>query len=107
MSNSITIKGTVHHIGDVETFASGFTKRLLVVDNGEQYDSTVPIEFKKDKGDLLNALRVGQEVTVHVNLGGREHGGRYFPSLSGWKIEAAPVAAAPVADEGEDDELGF
>jgi hypothetical protein len=104
MSNSITIKGTVHHIGDVETFASGFTKRLLVVDNGEQYDSTVPIEFKKDNGDLLNALILGQTVTVHTNIGGREHNGRYFPSLSGWKIdaEAAPVAAAP-----DDDELGF
>jgi hypothetical protein len=103
MSNSITIKGTVHHIGDVETFASGFTKRLLVVDNGEQYDSTVPIEFKREKGDLLNALILGQTVTVHTIIGGREHGGRYFPSLSGWKIdaEAAPVAAP------DDDELGF
>jgi len=97
MSNSITIKGTVHHIGDVETFSSGFTKRTLVLDNGEQYESHIPIDFKKEKTALLDRLSGGQSVTVHINLGGREHNGRYFPSVTGWKIEAGANVAAPVA----------
>jgi len=112
MSNSITIKGTVHHIGQTEEVGSkGFTKRLLVVHNGEQYDPTVPIEFKKDKCSLLDSLRVGQTVTVHTNIGGREYAGKYYPSLTGWKIEAGANVAAPVANHApansEDDDLPF
>jgi hypothetical protein len=102
----MTVTGTVHHIGPVETFSSGFTKRTLVVHNGSEYDPLVPIEFKKDKGGLLDRLKVGQSVAVSINLGGREYGGKFYPAITGWKIEAetqaapvsAPVAASPVAD---------
>ena len=109
----MTVTGTVHHIGPVETFSSGFTKRTLVVHNNSEYDPLVPIEFKKDKGGLIDRLKVGQSVSVHINLGGREYNGKYFPSVTGWKIEtetqaapvavAAPVAAPPVAAEVDDD----
>ena len=109
MSNSITITGTVHHIGQTEQVGSnGFTKRLLVVHNGEQYDPLVPCELKKDKCALADSLQVGQSVTVHVNLGGREWNGKYYPSLTGWKIEAGANANAPVADPiGDDTEQPF
>lgn len=101
----MTITGTIHHIGPVETVGSnGFTKQLLVVNNGQQYDNLTPIEFAKDKTALLNGLRVGQSVIVHVNLGGREYNGKYYPSVRGWKVEAqsAPVAAQPVGAPVED-----
>jgi len=88
MSNTVT--GTVHHIGPIESVGDkGFTKRLLVVNNGQQYDNLTPIELKKDKTALADGLRVGQSVTVHVNLGGREYSGKYYPSITGWKIEAS------------------
>ena len=98
----MTITGTIHHIGPVETVgANGFTKQLLVVNNGQQYDNLTPIEFAKDKTALLNGLRVGQSVTVHINLGGREYNGKYYPSIRGWKVEAqaAPVTAQPVTED--------
>lgn len=98
----MTITGTIHHIGPVETVGSnGFTKQLLVVNNGQQYDNLTPIEFAKDKTALLNGLRVGQSVTVHINLGGREYNGKYYPSVRGWKVEAdqsappQPISAPP------------
>jgi hypothetical protein len=108
----MTVTGTVHHIGPVETFSSGFTKRTLVVHNGSEYDPLVPIEFKKDKGGLLDRLQVGQTVAVSIDLGGREYNGKFYPAITGWKIEghtqAAPVAApsvaaTPVAADGDDD----
>ena len=102
----MTVQGTIHHIGPVETVGSnGFTKQLLVVNNGQQYDNLTPIEFAKDKTALLNGLSVGQDVTVHINLGGREYNGKYYPSVRGWKVEAqaAPVAAKPVAASVDDD----
>jgi single-strand DNA-binding protein len=113
----MTITGIVYYIGQLETVgANGFTKQLLVVKTDQQYDSTIPIEFVKDKTALLNGLSQGQAVTVHINLGGREWNGKYFPSVRGWKIEAqaasapnpAPVApVAPVAEVVEDDSLPF
>lgn len=98
----MTITGKVHHIGATETVGSnGFTKRQLVVDTGEKYNPLLPIEFAKDKGDLLNALQVGQTVTVHLNLGGREYGGKFYASIGGWKIDvSAPpqnISAPPQA----------
>ena len=107
----MTVQGTIHHIGQLETVgANGFTKQLLVVNNGQQYDNLTPIEFVKDKTGLLSGLILGQTVTVHINLGGREYNGKYYPSVRGWKIEAeqaAPVAPAPVADPDGSDELPF
>jgi single-strand DNA-binding protein len=98
----MTITGTIHHIGPVETVgANGFTKRLLVVNNGQQYDNLTPIEFAKDKTALLNGLRVGQSVTVQYDAG-RPRIQRHATSQnSGWKVEAdqsAPPQPAPVED---------
>jgi hypothetical protein len=89
------VEGKVAHIGQTETVgANGFTKRLLVVDTGAQYDALTPIEFKKDKVALLDNLKVGQTVKVSINLGGREYSGKYYPSITGWKIEATTIAAS-------------
>jgi hypothetical protein len=101
----MTITGVVHHIGPVETVGDkGFTKRLLVVRTDQQYDNLIPVELKKDKTALADGLKVGQSVTVHVNVGGREYNGKFYSSITGWKIEAdqsAPVAkqSAPVAKQ--------
>jgi hypothetical protein len=92
------VEGKVAHIGQTQTVGSnGFTKRLLVVDTGAQYDNLTPIEFKKDKVALLDKLQVGQSVTVSINLGGREYNGKYYPSITGWKIESQAVTPSRVA----------
>ena len=97
----MTITGTVHHIGQTEEVGvKGFTKRLLVVRTDQQYDNLIPVELKKDKCALADGLKVGQSVTVHVNLGGREYSGKYYSSITGWKLEAGQAVAAPVAEDG-------
>ena len=109
----MTVQGTIQHIGPLETVgANGFTKQLLVVNNGQQYDNLTPVEFVKDKTGLIAGLSVGQSVTVHINLGGREYNGKYYPSIRGWKVEAdqsAPPAkqSAPVAVEDDGLALPF
>lgn len=81
--------GIVNHIGQVETVgAKGFKKRLLVIETDSKYDNLLPVEFKQDKCALLDVLDVGQQVTVSFSVGGREYNGRYFASISGWKVSA-------------------
>ena len=101
---SYELTGKIKLIQDEQTFASGFTKREMVVtvDDG-RYPQHINLEFVKDKISLLEGLEPGQEVTVSFDIRGREYNGRYFNNLQGWKVVAADSAAAeepaPQTDE--------
>ena len=107
------VEGNIKVIGQVQSFGTGdFTKRELVVTTSEQYPQVISIDFLKDKCDLLNSYNLNDNVTVSINLGGREwinkEGvAKYFNSVTGWKIEkaagATKVASPPTVLEQEDD----
>jgi len=82
------LTGKVKLIQDLQTFNSGFTKRemVVIVEDGK-YPQEINLEFVQDKVNLLNALEIGQEVTVMFDIRGREYNGRYFNNLQGWKIQ--------------------
>lgn len=90
-------------INDTETVGSGsFTKRECVVETvADKYPQKIKVEFVKDKTSLLDAFAVGDSVKIEFNLKGNEFNGKYYVSLTGWKIEAAtgvpsrPPATAP------------
>lgn len=103
MSEPIKITGTVKEIMPVQEFSGGFYKQVLVLDTGEKYDPFVPIEFKKDKTELLNGLGVGSEVVVYINIGGREYNGRYYVDVSGWKVDRL---GGSQAQEGTQEDAG-
>ena len=94
------LTGKVKLIQDAQTFGSGFTKRemVVVVEDGK-YPQEINLEFVQDKVSLLDAIQVGQEVTVTFDIRGREYNGRYFNNLQGWKIQAGEAVAAPAADK--------
>jgi hypothetical protein len=96
MSDEIKISGTVETCLPLETFPSGFSKRVLVINTGGKYPQTIPVEFTKDKTDLLTGLRKGQDVTAHVNLRGNEYNGKYYANIQGWKLDKGE------AQSGED-----
>lgn len=119
------VTGKIKLINAEQTFGSnGFRKRELVVTTDEQYPQMILIEFVQDKCDLLNNYSVGQDVTVSINLRGREWVNpqgetKYFNSIQGWRIEAsqatqaAPAAgnfettSAPVDNGDDNDDLPF
>ncbi len=98
------VTGKIKLINDTQTFgASGFRKRELVLTTDEQYPQMLMIEFVQDKVDILDNYKVGQDVTISINLRGREwinpEGvAKYFNSITGWRIEAT-AAAAPQGGE--------
>ncbi len=117
--------GTVKVINQEQTFGEkGFRKRELVVTTDEQYPQSILIELVQDKCDLINNFKVGDKITVSINLRGREWTNpqgevKYFNSIQGWRIEAAQAArtpaggnsfettSAPAAISNEPDDLPF
>ncbi len=106
--------GKIKVISEVQSFASGFTKREFVVTTAhDKYPQDLKFEVVKDKCSLLVAFEAGQEVLVNFDIRGNEYNGRYFVNLSCWKIQAAdgtsgsakqaPRGQAAPASSGEPD----
>jgi hypothetical protein len=101
------IQGIIKEIGEIKTYGNnGFRKCELILTTQEQYPQHLMIEFVQDKADLLAAFSSGQEVTVGINLRGREWTNpqgevKYFNSIQGWKIQANQTAPSnnPPVDE--------
>ena len=111
------IQGTIKMISDTKTFGSnGFRKREMVITTQEQYPQDLLVEFIQDKCDLLSQYAPGQQVSVGINLKGREWTSpqgevKYFNSIQGWRIEgqtsgssaAMPSDLPPMTDFPMDD----
>ncbi len=101
------IEGKIIVINDTQTFGTkGFQKREFVVEvPDEKYPQKIPLEFTKDKCDILDGFSVGQTVKVQFNLRGSEYNGRWFLNAQAWRIEGgasgaakpAPASAKPAA----------
>lgn len=104
------LQGTIKKISDIQTFASGFQKREMVILTEEQYPQPINVEFLQDKCDLLNAYKEGDKVKVSINIRGREWTSpqgevKYFNSITGWRLEKVdggnfnePVEAKPASN---------
>ena len=124
------LTGTIKKIGETQNFASGFQKVELVLLTQEQYPQPINIEFLQDKIHLLDAVKVGDIATIHINVRGREWTSpqgevKYFNSIVGWRMEkdastnfnepteATPSQGQPATEnknvfaEDEDDDLPF
>ena len=101
MSNSYQITGEIIHIGEVETFPSGFCKRLVVVKTDAQYQNELPFELMKDKTSLVDGCAIGDTITAEINLNGREYNNKWYLSASAWKIttQADAYQAAETTQE--------
>jgi hypothetical protein len=87
------VSGTVHVLGQSVTVSPAYEKRELVVKTDEQYPQFISIEFGQGKcNDKLDALMVGDAITVSINLKGREWTNpsgetKYFNSIQGWQVK--------------------
>jgi hypothetical protein len=88
------ITGTVKVIKEAQAVSEKFKKRELVITTEEQYPQDILLEFHQDKTDLLNAVKVGEAVTVGINIRGRlwvspQGENKYFNTITGWRIDKA------------------
>jgi single-strand DNA-binding protein len=106
-------KGKVKRIGTEQQVSEKFRKRELVIEADSEYPNVVLFEFTQDKCSLLDGLQVGEQVTVHFNLRGREWTNpqgevKVFNTVQGWKVESSgqttsvPAQATAVAQNDGD-----
>ena len=87
------ISGKIKKIFETKTYgANGFRKREMVLTTNEQYPQMLLVEFVQDKCDLLNNFAENDDVTIAINLRGREWinpegEAKYFNSITGWRIQ--------------------
>jgi hypothetical protein len=97
------VNGVIKLIGKTEEVGASFKKRDIVVTTEEQYPQDISIQFVQDKCSLLDKFKVGESVSIGINLRGREWTSpqgevKYFNTIQGWKINKegdAPVNDAP------------
>jgi hypothetical protein len=98
------LTGTVKLVMEPMTFGSGFTKREFVVTtDDDRYPQAIKFECVKDRCALLDEIKPDQRVTVAFDLRGNEYKGRYFVSLSAWKVD--PEQEPSVPDHAADSTL--
>ncbi len=120
--------GVVEKVLDLQTFASGFTKRDVVltddVGSETKWPNHIAFTFKKDATSLLDGVRPGLRAKIRFAIDGREWTNpqgqvKYFTDLTGLKIEVlkedgtstepvpAPAEPEGFADIGDVDDMPF
>lgn len=89
----LAIVGKVYFKSEIETIgANQIKKQIVVVETDGEYPQKFPVEFIKDKVDLLNNAAIGQNISIQVNARGNEYKDkngitRFGLSFQGWKID--------------------
>ena len=121
--------GVIEKVLDTQTFASGFSKRDVVmtddVGTETKWPNHIAFTFKKDAASVLDTVKSGQRAKIRFAIDGRawtdpkSGKDRYFTDLTGLKLEVlnadgtstepVPVPAEPdiPADEGVVDDMPF
>ncbi len=116
------ISGKVKEVLAINKVSDKFQKRDLILTVDGKYPQLISIQFNQDKVDLLKDLNIGADITVQINIRGREWTSpqgevKYFNTIEGWRIEGAgspEIEAKPVKgydvspiNGGEEDDLPF
>ena len=96
-----------------------WVKQDFVIETNDKFPKSVCIGVMgEDKIKLIDNIQEGELITCHINIESREYNGRYYTSVSAWKIElnernsnsAPPIAESKPdfnAPSGESDDIPF
>ena len=85
------ISGKIKVINPTKEVSDTFKKRELVVTTDEQYPQHILIDFIQDKCSVLDNFKVGDNVSVSINVRGKEYTNKngevgYFNQLQGLSV---------------------
>ncbi len=83
------IKGTLHFIENENRVNDNFTKKEFIVKTDETYPQFIRMEFHNSQIGLLSSFKVGDKVSVDINLRGKlkkDDETKCFITIQAWKI---------------------
>lgn len=91
MQNNHKLRATIIKIGDIQTYASGFQKREVVIQTLEQYPQKISLELLSGKVDIVEPFKVGETADFGIQFKGREWVSpqgetKYFNTIVAWNI---------------------
>ena len=94
------LTGKIKVLEDTVNVSPEFRKRSVVITTEEQYPQQISVEFIQDKCEVLNGYNVGDNVTIGINLKGREWTNKegvvkYFNTIQGWRVDKSVSESAP------------
>jgi hypothetical protein len=113
--NNLKITKVLETVSGTSKKGTDWKKVVFVGETKEEYNNLYAFEIfqsgDKDKVDnFLKYNKEGSIVNVDFNVSTREHEGRYYTSLSAWKIskyEEAPTGQTDQGNSPEEDNLPF
>ena len=109
---SLTLIGTIKVLRTTEIVNDRFKKREIVItdNSNSEYPQHILMQATQDRCAILDQFYVGDNVTVHFNLRGREWTSpqgevKYFNTLEVWKIASngmAKQAEQPTSQTAQD-----
>ncbi|NOZ44475.1 MAG: DUF3127 domain-containing protein [bacterium] len=82
--------GVITTIGKEEEVGSKGLKKLTFVveeNSDKEYKSSMAVDLFNDKIELIKEYKVGDVIKASLNFRAREYNGRWFNSISAWRIE--------------------
>lgn len=70
----------------VSKAGNSWKKREYVLETQETYPKKVHFDLFGERADQY-PLSVGDDITLSFDINSREYNGRWFTSISGWKVE--------------------
>jgi len=85
---SYEAKGTLHHIGETREVSETFsTRSFTICQQDDKYPQFITFELIKDRTDLIDSFKIGDDINVSFNLRGREWNGKFFNTIQAWRIQ--------------------
>ncbi len=102
------VTGRVISIGQTqEVGQKKFPVREFILETEEKYPQKLPIRVTGDKVTKLNEYKAGDNLTVKINLKGREWNGKYFVNIEAWSFTLNVEQGNQQELEPEQDGLPF
>lgn len=79
-------------------------KREYVLETLENYPKKVHFDLFGDRADQY-PLSVGDEIVLSFDINSREFNGRWYTSISGWKVEKAGAGNQPPVNNVANDPM--
>ena len=65
-----------------------WTKQVVIIETSETYPKKVAIEFWKDEVIKIQAVPIGQELSIDINIESREYQGKWYNQVKAWRFTA-------------------